>query len=80
MKDSATRYVDWFNRQNKVVRGLICLLYDIPATIYRLAISIRKKDILGVILAIVLGLPLGWVMMFVDCITSLLMNKVYWIA
>ena len=61
----------------KIILALPVL--DIVWNIYRLARSIDKKSILGIVLAILLiiiGIPFMWL---IDIITLLIANKVLWI-
>lgn len=64
----------------KLVKLILAIpMLDIVWVIYRLCCSLEKKNLLGVVLAVVLifvGIPFLWL---VDIICILLNDKVWWI-
>lgn len=44
MKDFAKKYIDWYQGLDKVVKILLCILWDVPANLYRLAKSAQKRQ------------------------------------
>lgn len=64
----------------KLVKLILCIpALDIIWTIYRLCRSIEKKNIVGIVLAVVLlivGIPFVWL---IDLICVLIKGEVWWI-
>ncbi|MBP3555428.1 MAG: hypothetical protein J6K63_07270 [Clostridia bacterium] len=64
----------------KLVKLILCIpALDIIWTIYRLCRSIEKKNIVGIVLAVVLlivGIPFVWL---IDLICVILKGEVWWI-
>ena len=64
----------------KLVKLILCIpALDIIWTIYRLCRSIEKKNIVGIVLAVVLlivGIPVVWL---IDLICVILKGEVWWI-
>ena len=64
----------------KLVKLILCIpALDIIWTIYRLCRSIEKKNIVGIVLAVVLlivGIPFVWL---IDLICVLVKGEVWWI-
>ena len=79
MKDFAKKYLDSYNGFSKIVKILLCLLWDIPSTLYRVSKSALKDNMLGVILAIVIGLVGGWILFIIDIVTLALKDKLLWL-
>lgn len=73
-------YSKWFNGLPILVKFLFDLLWDIPANIDRLARSVAKKDVLGIVLAILLLVFGGFVVLWiVDEVFLILGKKVWWL-
>ena len=53
MKDFAKKYLDWYNGLDKIVKILLCLLWDIPSNLCRLAKSAQKESPLSQVSKIV---------------------------
>lgn len=79
MKDFAKKYIDWYQGLDKVVKILLCILWDVPANLYRLAKSAQKDSVVGIVLAIVLMIFGGWVLFLIDIVSLVLKDKIYWI-
>lgn len=79
MEDFAKKYLAWYQGLSKVVRALLCLLWDVPSNLYRFSKSALKKNTLGIVLAIVLAVFGGWVLFVVDLVCILVLDKVIWL-
>lgn len=79
MKDFANKYIAWYEGLDKIVKILLCLLWDIPANLYRLAKSAKNENVLGIVLAIVLMIFGGWILFVIDILSLVLKDKIYWI-
>ncbi len=79
MKEFAKKYIDWYQGLDKVVKILLCILWDVPANLYRLAKSAQKDSVLGVVLAILLMIFGGWVLFVIDIVSLVVKDKIYWI-
>ena len=79
MEDFAKKYLDWYQGLSKVVRALLCLLWDVPSNLYRFSKSALKKNTLGIVLAIVIAIFGGWVLFVIDLVCILLLDKVVWL-
>ncbi len=79
MKDFAKKYLNSYNGFSKIVKILLCLLWDIPSTLYRFSKSALKENTLGMILAIVLGLFGGWILFVIDIVSLLIKDKLLWL-
>ena len=79
MKDFAKKYIEWYQGLDKVVKILLCILWDVPANLYRLAKSAQKDSVLGIVLAIVLMIFGGWVLFVIDIVSLVVKDKIYWI-
>lgn len=79
MKEFAKKYIDWYQGLDKVVKILLCILWDVPANLYRLAKSAQKDSVLGIVLAIVLMIFGGWVLFVIDIVSLVVKDKIYWI-
>lgn len=80
MKDFATKYLNWYNGLSKVVKAVLCLLWDVPTCLERFSRSALKDDVLGMVLAVVVCLFGGWILFLVDLITILAMDKIFWMS
>lgn len=78
MKNLAQKYLDWYLSQDKLVRVLFCILWDIPSNLYRFAKSAQKDSVLGMAIAIILMIFGGWVLFVVDIVCVAFKDKVYW--
>ena len=79
MEDFAKKYTAWYEGLDKIVKILLCLLWDIPANLYRLAKSVKTKNVLGIVLAILLMIFGGWILCVIDIVSLALKDKIYWI-
>ena len=79
MKEFAKKYIDWYQGLDKVVKILLCILWDVPANLYRLAKSAQKDSVLGIVLAIVLMIFGGWLLFVLDIVSLALKDRIYWI-
>lgn len=73
-------YIKLLDGFSPIVKIIIALPFlDILWNIYRLAKSLEKKNVLGIIIAIILILPGAAFMWLVDIISLLVLGKVLWI-
>ena len=79
MKDFATKYLEKYNGFSKIVKILLCLLWDIPSTLYRFSKSALKDNTLGMILAVLIGLVGGWILFIIDIVTLALKDSLLWL-
>lgn len=79
MKDFAKKYLDSYNGFSKIVKILLCLLWDIPSTLYRFSKSALKDNALGMVLAVLIGLVGGWILFIIDIVTLALKDKLLWL-
>ena len=79
MKDFAKKYLDSYSGFSKIVKILLCLLWDIPSTLYRFSKSALKDNTLGMILAVVLGIFGGWILFVIDIVTLAFKDKLLWL-
>lgn len=79
MKDFAKKYLDSYNGLSKIVKILLCLLWDIPSTLYRFSKSALKDNTLGIILAILIGIVGGWILFIIDIVTLALKDQLLWL-
>lgn len=75
----SNKYLNWYNGLSKIVRILLCILWDIPSNLVRLSKSIIKKNTLGIILAVVLMIFGGFLLFIIDIICIAVKDKVYWL-
>lgn len=73
-------FIKWMNSAPKLLKIIFALPFlDIVWNVYRLARSINKKSVLGIVIAILL-IIIGWSFLWIlDIITILVGNKVLWI-
>lgn len=79
MKDFANKYLNWYNGLDKIVKVLLCLLWDVPSNLYRLSKSALKDSTLGIVLAIVIAIFGGWILFVVDIVCLALKEHIYWL-
>lgn len=79
MKDFAKKYLDWYNGLSKVVKILLCLLWDVPSNLSRFAKSALKDSTLGIVLAVVLAIFGGWILFVIDIVCLAVKDKIYWL-
>ena len=73
-------FIKWMKEAPKLLKIIFALPFlDIVWNIYRLARSIDKKSVLGIVIAILL-IVIGWSFRWIlDLITIIVGNKVLWI-
>ncbi|MCI8728367.1 MAG: hypothetical protein HFK07_00915 [Clostridia bacterium] len=73
-------FIKWMKEAPKLLKIIFALPFlDIVWNIYRLARSIDKKSVLGIVIAILL-IVIGWSFLWIlDLITIIVGNKVLWI-
>lgn len=73
------KFVQWMDNNPKLLKVILALPFlEIVWVIYRLVKSLAKKDMLGVVVAVLL-LVFGWAFLWlVDIITIVLWDKVIW--
>lgn len=79
MKDFAKKYIEKYESFDKWIKVVLCILWDVPSNLYRFSKSAQKDSMLGMILAVVLGIFGGWVLFVVDILCLVLQNKIYWL-
>ena len=72
-------FIKWMKEAPKLLKIIFALPFlDIVWNIYRLARSIDKKSVLGIVIAILL-IVIGWSFLWIlDLITIIVGNKVLW--
>ncbi len=75
----SNKYLKWYNGLSKIVRILLCILWDVPSNLFRLSKSILKKNTLGIVLAIILMIFGGWILFIIDIICILAKDQVLWL-
>lgn len=73
------QFVQWMDNNPKLLKVILALPFlEIVWVIYRLVKSLAKKDMFGVVVAVLL-LVFGWAFLWlVDIITIVLWDKVIW--
>lgn len=73
-------FIKWMKEAPKLLKIIFALPFlDIVWNIYRLARSIDKNSVLGIVIAILL-IVIGWSFLWIlDLITIIVGNKVLWI-
>lgn len=79
MKDFAKKYIETYEGFSKIVKILLCLLWDIPSNLYRFSKSALKDNTLGMVLAVIAAIFGGWVLFVIDIITLAVNDKIYWL-
>lgn len=79
MKDFAKNYLEAYKGFSKLVKVLLCILWDLPTNLYRFSKSALKDSAVGMIVAVILAIFGGWILFVVDIITLLVMDKVFWL-
>lgn len=79
MEDFAKKYLDWYQGQSKIVRAILCLLWDIPSNLYRFSKSALKKDNLGICLSIICAIFGGFILFVIDLICICAVDKLFWL-
>lgn len=73
-------YIKLLDGFSPIVKIIIALpFFDILWNIYRLVKSLEKKNVLGIVIAIILLLPGAAFMWLVDIISLLVVGKILWI-
>lgn len=79
MQDFASNYIKSYNGLGKWIKFLLNFLWAIPTNLFRLSSSIKKNDVIGTVLAVILLIFCGWwVIAVIDFVTIALKNKIYW--
>ncbi len=79
MKDFAKKYIETYEGFSKIVKILLCLLWDIPSNLYRFSKSALKDNTLGMVLAVIAAIFGGWILFVIDIITLAVSDKIYWL-
>lgn len=79
MKDFAQNYIKTYEGLSKIVKLLLCLLWDIPSNLYRFSKSVKNDNTLGMVLAIVIAIFGGWILFVIDILTLAFADKIYWL-
>lgn len=80
MKEFAENYIGQYESLNKWVKFALNFLWGIPTNLYRLAKSVKKDDVLGIIVGVILLISCGfWALAVIDFITIALKDKIYWL-
>lgn len=73
-------FVKWMDQAPKLLKIIFALPgLDLIWGIYRLCRSLKKKSVVGTVLAIVLLILSPFVVWIIDLITIIVSNKVLWI-
>ena len=79
MEDFAKKYLDWYQGLSKVLRALLCFVYNIPNALYRFSKSALKKNNVGIVVAIILAIFGGFWLFIIDLVCIIAFDKVYWL-
>ncbi len=79
MKEFLANYIKTYENLEKWIKIVFCLLWDIPANLYRFAKSAEKNDVLGMVIAVILGIFGGWVLFVIDLLCLVFKDKIYWL-
>lgn len=79
MKEFAKKYVELYDSFPLWAKVLLCLVWAIPAGLYRFSKSALAESDGGMALAVVVTLLFGEIIFLVDLITLLVCGKIFWI-
>lgn len=79
MKEFLSNYIKTYENLEKWIKIVFCLLWDIPANLYRFAKSAEKNDVLGMVIAVILGIFGGWVLFVIDLLCLVFKDKIFWL-
>lgn len=79
MKEFLANYIKTYENLEKWIKIVFCLLWDIPANLYRFAKSAEKNDVLGMVIAVILGIFGGWVLFVIDLLCLVFKDKIFWL-
>ena len=79
MKDFARKYVEMYDSFPLWAKVLLCLVWAIPAGLYRFSKSALAESESGMALAVVVTLLFGEIIFLIDLITLLISGKILWI-
>ncbi len=79
MKEFLSNYIKTYENLEKWIKIVFCLLWDIPANLYRFAKSAQKGDLLGMVIAVILGIFGGWVLFVIDLLCLVFKDKIFWL-
>ena len=74
------KYIDLYESLPVWAKLILALLWNIPTDIYRICKSIKAKNVLYIVLAVILTICGGFfILWIVDIVTIIVKNKVYWL-
>ena len=76
----AKKYIDLYESLPVWAKLILALLWNVPTDIYRICKSIKAKNVLYIVLAVILTICGGFfILWIVDIVTIIVKNKVYWL-
>ncbi|MCQ2602632.1 MAG: hypothetical protein MJ193_01760 [Clostridia bacterium] len=79
MKEFAKNYLEAYKGFSKIVKVLLCILWDLPTNLYRFSKSALKDSAVGMVVAVILAIFGGWILFVIDIVTLLVMDKIFWL-
>ena len=79
MKDFAKKYIAWYDALPLWAKIVLCLLWAIPAGLYRLSKSVLADNTVGIVLAILVTFFGGEIVLIIDIVTLAMKNKIFWL-
>lgn len=74
------KYMSLYESLPKWLKVVLVILWGIPSNLYRLAKSIKAKNVLYIVLAVLLLVFGGFfILLVVDIITLITKDKLYWL-
>lgn len=75
----AEKYISLYESLPVWAKLILALLWNIPSGIYRICKSIKAKNVLYIVLAVLLTICGGFfVLWIIDLVTIIVKNKIYW--
>lgn len=76
----ANKYISLYESLPAWAKFVLAFLWNIPTALYRLCKSIKAKNTLQIVLAIVLLICGGFFVLWIfDLVTIILKDKIYWL-
>ncbi len=74
------KYMSLYESLPKWLKVILVILWGIPSNLYRLAKSIKAKNVLYIVLAVILLICGGFfILLVVDIVTLIMKDKIYWL-
>lgn len=76
----AEKYISLYENLPAWAKFILALLWNIPTDIYRICKSIKAKNVLYIVIAVLLTVCGGFfILWIIDLVTIIVKNKVYWL-